>query len=234
MNYFHFLVLVNLMTAIQMIIVRDRFLYCIDKDEYVDISQNCNKTDGNLQLRFEYFECEIRNQIFKMRSNVEDSFFKFDGSVFHVQNGSIKYTLCNDISEIEIHENVEKCTKDILVSFPFNSSLVFGFLTNENIIRPKNKLIPCPIDTKVFPVKHLNLVKKGNKIKPIEIFKIFKDLKNMSDNPILSYYERNLEHNREFRMGYDIILSIISLVNLVYFCKTKKNFLNDVFKKSIK
>jgi hypothetical protein len=216
-----FLILNILSSHVVTFKIKDVFSYCKDKEEFFDISQSCNRANNNLLQRLEYLECEMKTQVLKMRSMNEDSYFKLDGSVFHVVNGSIKYTFCYEINEIEVHEEVDKCTKDILVSFYFENKLTFGFLTNENIIRPKNKLIECPIEAKFLSGKEINIIKKGNKIMPVRIKRVLSVLKNVSENWILSYYEKNMELNREFRLGCDILLSVVALINLIYFSNKK-------------
>jgi hypothetical protein len=74
-----------------------------------------------------------------IKASNEDSYFIYDNSVYHLINASLKATDCNKVNKVEVYDSVEKCTKDISVSFVLNSNTVFGYLTQENIIRPKNK-----------------------------------------------------------------------------------------------
>jgi hypothetical protein len=213
--------------------IQDDFVFCKDKNQFIDLKK-CNFSGDNIIQRFEYFSCEIKNQIFRMRSINEDSYFKFQEFVYHVINGSIKNTECIKISKIEVYDQVERCTKDILVSFKLGLDLVYGYLTNENIIRPKSKLIPCSNEMKFVSLNNISIAKKANMIKPFNINKINLDSNLKNDGSLLSYYEKNLELNREYRIGSDILLGFISLLNFIFLLKAGKIKLSNLLRSPVK
>jgi hypothetical protein len=214
--------------------INDRFSYCKDLNEHIDYEQKCNKSESNIMQRIEFMECEFRNQVLKIRSLNDDSYFKFESNIFHSIYGSIIKTSCQEVNKIEVHEIVERCTKDILVSFELDSKKVFGYLTSDKIIRQKNKLVPCSNEAKHLLVNKIGLVKKKNKIESSKPNKVLIDSLKNADQSVLSFYENNVELNREFRIGYDILLSIVAIINFIYFCWKGKLSIAQILQKNIK
>jgi hypothetical protein len=220
--FFRFILLSLTCNLVQVIEIKDQSFFCRDENDFVDFFQVCKKSGDSILDRFDYLECEFKKQLFKIRSFNEDSYFKFEGSVYHVVNGSVRNTNCELIDKIEVHEKVKKCNKDVLVSFYFESNLVFGYSTNENIIRPKSKLEACSNELKHISFNNVSLVKKANSIYPTQLKRLHIGSNAKQENSFLAFYEKYFEVNREFRFSSDILLSITFLINLAIFCMTKQ------------
>jgi hypothetical protein len=104
--------------------LQDNFLFCQDLNKTLNFSSDCANSQRSLVTDLKFFECETRKQILRLHLFNENSYFKYENSVYHVINRSIRMTTCSDVKKIEIHEQVEKCTKDILVSFFLTQNLL--------------------------------------------------------------------------------------------------------------
>ena len=155
--------------------IKEEFQFCQDDNAYVDLEDSCQfQKEGN-----SLFQKIIKNKCMEQLNDLKlllkqgkNQYFVINNrnktSIFHYNNGLIYFTNCLQVQEIEVFEQVEKCTKDLFVEYVTVNSFVKnkGFLSQEGIIHSSGKAITC-IETPIyFALKNSNsiIVKINNQI----------------------------------------------------------------------
>ena len=99
------------------------------------------------------------------------------------------------IQEIEIGEEVDKCTKELAIQFQFNDEMLLAFLNTSNYINRKSKEQLCTTKDEILDFKNFVAVRRTiNSIYTIDIlFKKREIIMKSKNQEILYYLKEKIE-----------------------------------------
>ena len=125
-------------------------LYCLKTEEVIDLDASCSFLD-NIMAKL---TCnDVINDINLLKDIINDEYKAVytleEKKIFYFSNSKVYNTKCFNIFKLEIIKDIENCTLHIRVKFALNSSVIYGYLTKEEIIRSDSVLSPC-IEEKIL------------------------------------------------------------------------------------
>jgi hypothetical protein len=165
-----------------------------------------------------------------------------DKKLFLILNQNIYNTKYSKVDSFEIHDKIDSCIRDVMVSFKKDGISQNGYLTKEEIIRTDSVPTECkdevflPMDNNRFSLirkdKNIEIVEKANKKPGITKIKIETEMSMESNSllqKILTFYQK-IEFSPFIQISKDLILSIVLIaivIIMVIFCakNKKKNLL---------
>jgi len=219
-----------------------RIPFCIQTDEIVDLD-SCVQEQELLKK----IVCAAEINELKANRDQNNNEFKYiytlnDKKLFFFLNQNIYNTNCSKVDSFEIHDKIDSCTRDVLVSFKKDGISQNGYLTKEEIIRTDSVPTECkdevflPMDNNRFSLirkdKNIEIVEQANKKPGITKIKIETEMSMESNSllqKILTFYQK-IEFSPFIQISKDLILSIVLIaivIIMVIFCakNKKKNLL---------
>lgn len=215
--------------------------FCIQTDEIVDFDSCVLEQELMKKLI-----CLSEINSLKVAKDQYNDEFKYvytvnDKKMFFFLNQNVYNTKCSKIESFEIHDTVDSCTRDILVTFKKDGISNSGYLTKEEIIRKDSVTTECKneiflgLDNNRFNVvkksKTIEVVEKANKQSGNPKFKIETEMSTETKYILQKMYAlyQKLEFNPYFQMFKDLIslimLIVIFIVIIVLFVKNKNKHL---------
>ncbi len=194
--------------------------FCIQTDEIIDLD-SCVQEQELLKKII----CAAEINELKTNRDQYNNEFKYvytlnEKKLFIFLNKNIYNTTCSKIDSFEIHDRVESCSKDVLVSSKKDGISNKGYLTKEEIIRADSVPSECkdeiflPMDNNRFNLirkdKTIQIVEQATKIPGNTKIKIETEMsmegKNFIQN-LLTIYQK-IEFSPYAQMSKDLISSI--------------------------
>ena len=166
-------------------------------------------------------ECNNFKNLLKIYSSFNDKFFKIKDyknkdTVLFAKYGSVFKPNCVKIYEFDVNitKNTKECYEDIPITFKFNETIRYGFLTNDGIIKDISAKTQCNKHHFIFKVSnYYAVIKIANRyevVKGIDTEKLFKKI-NFLNFEIYNDF-RHLDFVKE---GFDV-LSTENSVKLIH------------------
>ena len=139
-------------------------VFCEPTNQELTIDDECSKDNTLL----EKIECSIIFNRTEDLKKIQDdysytSFFKKIFPVFSL-DGKVFTTRCENISNIEFPRHVDKCTKDLPVTFYRGGLKSNGYMNKEGIVRGQNTYAECNNAVQVYNIQDEEVAKGRHKL----------------------------------------------------------------------
>ena len=211
------------------IIIKRQFSLCKANEFNLGVTNNCK----DLSL-YDKLECESFTNDLHVLIGFEDQFNYVNSPrgnlIIYSSNSQLYLTNFTNVTEIEVPEKVNTCTRDIPVILREENKMKIIYFTKQGILRYETIPIKCNDEYEFFELNNITIIRQNKRITTIQLNKtevlfyssqINFEMKSWFQSfykNLLNFYRKYIAKNENFQLLRDfseIIISVCLIVILI-------------------
>ena len=188
---------------------------CLDEVEFLQ-KLSCLSALNDLKSGKDQYENEYK---FVYAFNVK--------KIYYYSNNKVFNTICVSINSFEIIENIDKCSRDLSISFSTaEGKIATGYLNKEGIIIENSPTLECKNAPNLFSLNnHFDAIRDNKKwvVKAVDNklteTKLKTEFENLKESNFLAklflYYQKYLQFNESYQVIMNIVLVVLFVAFLI-------------------